>query len=108
LLSEKFAIFGAKWSVIVSFFPTRSEVNLKNRWTQLSNRSSWEVDIQREKRQLIQALDQVISGASAPPPLPLPMPPVEEAKECSGSEFTFESFAWEDGEPHQDDFFSSF
>lgn len=43
LLHAKVAEFGAKWSVIVSFFPSRSEVNLKNRWTQLSHREAREV-----------------------------------------------------------------
>jgi hypothetical protein len=52
-------------TTIVCYFPTRSEVNLKNRWTMLSNRDWWELDIHREKRQLVITLDNVIAGAAA-------------------------------------------
>jgi hypothetical protein len=90
--------------MIVTFFPTRSEVNLKNRWTQLSNRSFWELDIQRQKQQLISALDTVISEAA----LPRRVPPPEDIKESSGSEFGFGTFEWEDGERRSDDFFHAF
>jgi hypothetical protein len=73
LLSEKFAEFGAKWSLIVSFFPSRSEVNLKNRWTQLTNRGA--VDFEQEKLKVIQQLDSVIAGTAAA------NPPVTEQEE---------------------------
>jgi hypothetical protein len=63
LLAEKFAQFGAKWSVIVAFFPSRSEVNLKNRWTQLTNRGAF--DIEQEKLKVIQQLDSVIAGTTS-------------------------------------------
>jgi hypothetical protein len=65
LLREKFQEFGAKWSLIVAFFPSRSEVNLKNRWTQLSNRGIREQDMVQEKLKVIQGLDSVISGVKA-------------------------------------------
>jgi hypothetical protein len=61
LLREKFQEFGAKWSLIVAFFPSRSEVNLKNRWTQLLNRGSKDHDIEQEKMKVIQGLNSVIS-----------------------------------------------
>jgi hypothetical protein len=35
LLGDKVRVFGARWSSIIAFFPTRSEVNLKNRWSQI-------------------------------------------------------------------------
>jgi hypothetical protein len=64
LLAEKFNEFGAKWSIIVGFFPSRSEVNLKNRWTQLQNHSTH--DLEQEKRKVIHDLDSVISGMAKP------------------------------------------
>jgi hypothetical protein len=67
LLIEKHGEFGAKWSTIVSFFPTRSEVNIKNRWTQLSNKSNRDHDLEQEKLQVIKDLENVIA---APEPLP--------------------------------------
>ena len=49
LLRAKFAELGPKWSKISSFFPTRSDVSVKNRWTS-------------------------ICGRPAPPPVPVPVP----------------------------------
>lgn len=57
LLREKYKEYGARWSIIANFFETRSDVNIKNRWTQLTNRSIRERDIQKEKMQLAQAID---------------------------------------------------
>jgi hypothetical protein len=101
LLTEKFKDLGPKWSMMVSFFPTRSEVNLKNRWTQLSNRSYWEVDVEREKRHLIQALDHVIAGAAVIAPPDAPLPP----SESSPGSFGFESIDWDECGRSQIDFF---
>jgi hypothetical protein len=64
LLGEKFSEFGAKWSVIVNFFPSRSEVNLKNRWTQLQNRGAH--DLEQERRQVVQDLDSLAPGGATP------------------------------------------
>jgi hypothetical protein len=50
----------------VAFFPSRSEVNLKNRWTHLQNRGAREQDIEREKVRVIQGLDSVIAGGASP------------------------------------------
>lgn len=33
LLFEKYREFGPKWSLIQPFFPSRSDINIKNRWT---------------------------------------------------------------------------
>jgi hypothetical protein len=68
LLREKFLEFGAKWSLIVAFFPSRSEVNLKNRWTQLQNRGAREHDLEQEKIRVIQDLDNVIAGVDLQSP----------------------------------------
>jgi hypothetical protein len=64
-LAAKVAEYGAKWSIIVGFFPSRSEVNLKNRWTLLSNRGG--TNLEQEKRDVIQQLDSVIAGVSPAP-----------------------------------------
>jgi hypothetical protein len=71
LLIEKHSEFGAKWSTIVSFFPTRSEVNIKNRWTQLSSKSNRDHDLEQEKFQVIKNFETVIT---APEPLATPKP----------------------------------
>lgn len=38
LLRAKFAEFGPKWSKISTFFPSRSDVSVKNRWTSICGR----------------------------------------------------------------------
>lgn len=55
LLRLKFAEIGPKWSKIASFFPSRSEINIKNRWTSISGRPP--------------ALP-VVQAPPAPPPAP--------------------------------------
>jgi hypothetical protein len=37
LLQCKFAEYGPKWAMIATFFPTRSDIAVKNRWASLSN-----------------------------------------------------------------------
>jgi hypothetical protein len=69
LLREKYLEFGAKWSLIVAFFPSRSEVNLKNRWTQLTNRGIRDHDAEQEKLKVIKGLDNVIAGTAGSPAL---------------------------------------
>lgn len=71
-LRIKYAEYGPKWSQIAKFFPTRSEVNIKNHWTLLFNKNSREHDIKEEKRQLIQQIDMVIENTkrmSVPAPV---------------------------------------
>lgn len=69
-LRLKYAEFGPKWSQIAKFFPTRSEVNIKNHWTLLYNKNNREHDLKEEKRQLIQQIDMVIENTKrlASPP----------------------------------------
>lgn len=38
LLRMKFQEYGPKWAIISNFFPTRSEINIKNRWAVLGKR----------------------------------------------------------------------
>jgi hypothetical protein len=85
LLREKFEIFGAKWSAIVAFFPTRSEVNLKNRWAQITHKAKVENDLD-EKRQLIHGLDGLIAGTS--PMLPPPSNPAGPGSPLGGIDWT--------------------
>ncbi|EAY03575.1 Myb-like DNA-binding domain containing protein [Trichomonas vaginalis G3] len=40
LLEEKFNEYGPKWAKIAVFFPSRSDVNVKNHWTSLANKIS--------------------------------------------------------------------
>ena len=63
LLIEKHKEFGTKWSVIAAYFPDRSDVNIKNHWTQMMNRTMREHDIRREKQQLVKDLESVIAGS---------------------------------------------
>lgn len=59
-LQQKYEEYGPKWSIIASFFPSRSDVNIKNHWTRLTNKTNRERDVQAEKRELIQQIDLVI------------------------------------------------
>ncbi|OHS93588.1 Myb-like DNA-binding domain containing protein [Tritrichomonas foetus] len=61
-LKEKFAEYGPKWSLIATFFPSRSDVNIKNHWTRLSNKCTREHDVEAEKRELIQQINLVIEN----------------------------------------------
>jgi hypothetical protein len=69
LLTEKFQLFGGKWSLLITFFPGRSEVNVKKRWTLLANRihsdkrGLSDAEIFKERMQVIQALDDVIRSS---------------------------------------------
>lgn len=77
-LRLKYAEYGPKWSQIAKFFPTRSEVNIKNHWTLLYNKNSREHDLKEEKRQLIQQIDMVIENTkrmTAPSEVKMPSPP---------------------------------
>ena len=40
LLKEKYEELGPKWSTIATFFTSRSDVNIKNRWTSISGHHS--------------------------------------------------------------------
>jgi hypothetical protein len=40
LLQEKYKEYGAQWCVIVKFFPGRTDVNVKNRWSVLTSRAT--------------------------------------------------------------------
>ena len=40
LLIQKYRELGQKWSLIVKFFPTRSEINIKNRWKSICLRET--------------------------------------------------------------------
>ena len=42
LLRQKYKEYGSKWSIIQSFFASRSDVNIKNRWTIISGKMNKE------------------------------------------------------------------
>ncbi|OHS92929.1 hypothetical protein TRFO_40718 [Tritrichomonas foetus] len=48
LLLEKFNEYGSQWSLIVRFFPNRTDVNIKNRWVVLTNHSIQEKRVRRK------------------------------------------------------------
>jgi hypothetical protein len=62
LLFEKFTEFGPKWAFIETYFNGRSEANIKNRWAQLTAKTSSVVE---ERRALVQGLDRLIGGGKA-------------------------------------------
>ena len=62
LLKEKYKEYGPKWSLIASFFPSRSDVNIKNHWTRLNNKYNRDHDLEAEKRELIQQINMVIES----------------------------------------------
>jgi hypothetical protein len=65
LLLAKFREFGTSWKHIATFFPSRTDINIKSRW-QLMQR--------RVKKQATQT--SVPIPAMAPPPAPQPLPMV--------------------------------
>jgi hypothetical protein len=49
LLKAKYEEIGSQWSVIARFFPTRTDVSLKNRWVALTSHSGTERRVRRKK-----------------------------------------------------------
>ena len=96
LLIEKHKEFGTKWSVIAAYFPNRSDVNIKNHWTQMMNRTMRDHDVQREKQQLVKDLESVIAGSRVQPP----HAPVSEAV----SPDPFSGMEWDHEDPTLDFF----
>ena len=47
LLQEKYKEYGSQWSLIAKFFPSRTDVNLKNRWVVLTNHTVQEKRVRR-------------------------------------------------------------
>jgi hypothetical protein len=62
-LIDQIELFGPKWSSLVAFFPTRSEINLKNRWAQIAHRSKSDSAI-GEKHKFIPS----VAGIGSTPP----------------------------------------
>ncbi|OHT05614.1 hypothetical protein TRFO_26560 [Tritrichomonas foetus] len=48
LLQEKYKEYGSQWSLIAKFFPSRTDVNLKNRWVVLTNHTVQEKRVRRK------------------------------------------------------------
>lgn len=42
LLVEKYNIFGSSWKLIATFFPTRTDVNIKSKWKKMQRRMNKE------------------------------------------------------------------
>lgn len=50
LLISKFNEIGPRWTVLTQYFPTRSEINIKNRWAALSKRMKSRQNSQNKTR----------------------------------------------------------
>lgn len=48
LLQKKYKELGSQWSVIAKFFPSRTDVNIKNRWVALTNHTVQEKRVRRK------------------------------------------------------------
>ncbi|OHT17131.1 Myb-like DNA-binding domain containing protein [Tritrichomonas foetus] len=59
-LKAMYVEYGPKWALIATFFPSRSDVNIKNHWAQMNNKSNREHNLQKEKQQLLKQIDIVI------------------------------------------------
>ena len=59
-LRKLFKQYGPKWSLIATYFPNRSDVNVKNHWSQINNKNTREQNLQKEKQQLLKQIDIVI------------------------------------------------
>jgi hypothetical protein len=74
LLVEKYNEFGATWKHIATFFPTRTDINVKSRWQLMQRRA-----LKRASRGLLRAGPRPAMGAE-PLPLPLAQPGAERAE----------------------------
>lgn len=52
LLQEKYKELGSQWSVIAKYFPSRTDVNIKNRWVVLTNHTVQEKRVRRKGHQM--------------------------------------------------------
>ncbi|OHS94628.1 hypothetical protein TRFO_11014 [Tritrichomonas foetus] len=59
LLQQKYSEYGPKWTTIAKFFDSRTDVNIKNHWTIMSQRIAKSQKIEKEKEKLFQQLDPV-------------------------------------------------
>ena len=62
LLDEKFAIYGPKWKMIATFFPSRTDINIKSRW-QVHLRRANKIQLEQRSRR---------TRAPKKPALPVP------------------------------------
>jgi len=57
LLEQKFSEIGAKWSRLVQYFPSRTDINIKNHWAALQNRKLKILSASIERNNIIQLID---------------------------------------------------
>lgn len=58
LLQQKVAEYGQRWTTIAKFFNSRTDVNIKNHWTILSQRIAKYKKLESDKERLLNSLDQ--------------------------------------------------
>jgi hypothetical protein len=51
LLMGKYEEYGSQWSLIAKFYPSRTDVNCKNRWVVLTNHTTQPKRVRRRSRQ---------------------------------------------------------
>lgn len=57
LLQQKVAEYGQRWTTIAKFFNSRTDVNIKNHWTILSQRLAKSRKLESDKERLLNSLD---------------------------------------------------
>jgi hypothetical protein len=77
LLEEKYAELGSQWSLLARFFPSRTDVNLKNRWVVLAGRTAVAPRVRRRGK----------SRGAPDPPLFEPQPPSDDWGDAGLSRF---------------------
>ncbi|OHS95983.1 hypothetical protein TRFO_37846 [Tritrichomonas foetus] len=91
LLRQKYAELGPKWSKIADFFPSRSDINVKNRWTSIGGRSTSspvQPTISNQSNQNpLAAVEQQSSNHSMQMNLPSMMQPVVNNSSFSHDQF---------------------
>lgn len=66
LLQQKVAEYGQKWTTIAKFFNSRTDVNIKNHWTILSQSIAKSKKMENEKERLLSRLDPNVAKQYCP------------------------------------------
>lgn len=61
LLRDLYQQYGSKWSKISNHFPSRSEINIKNRWTSISKVIPVKIEKNIDEKENIQHLEELDS-----------------------------------------------
>ena len=90
MLDDIYAMYGPKWKFIATFFPRRTDINIKSRW---------QVHVRRVNKQLVQR--RKVRRPRKPSTLPLPdLPPTTPIAETVRPDVEAQEHIWEDDEFH--------